>query len=94
LVATVSDEARCFLAHQHQRVIDSLLKLFPEELRAAAAAGSEGLKPVLIAPIDDLSGDRVVLDPAQADKQPDWTHDATYSGQSPADRIKTATDLL
>ena len=94
LVATVSDEARCFLAHQHQRVVASLLELFPDELRAAAAAGSEGFEPVLIAPIDDLSGEAAVLDAGQTDKQPDWTHDATYSGQSPADRIKTGTDLL
>ena len=94
LVTTVSDEARCFLAHQHQRVVGSLLELFPDDVRAAAEAGADGVEPVLIAPIEDLSGDSVVLDAGQSDKQPDWTHDTTYSGKSPADRIRTATDLL
>ena len=31
-VETVTDEARCFLAHQQQRVVNSLLALFPEAL--------------------------------------------------------------
>src|SRR5207247_4884128 len=33
-VSTVSNEARCFLAHQHERVIGSVLRSFCEELRA------------------------------------------------------------
>lgn len=87
-VTTVADEARCYLATQHQRVIGSLLELFPDELRAhlggdrRPAAGVE-----LIAPILDFDGDRAVLAEAHLEKQPDWTYDETYSGQSPADRI-------
>ncbi|MDP8993196.1 MAG: SLBB domain-containing protein, partial [Actinomycetota bacterium] len=35
-VSTVSERARCYLAHQHQRVVDSILRLFPDELEAHA----------------------------------------------------------
>jgi NADH:ubiquinone oxidoreductase subunit F (NADH-binding) len=87
-VATVADEARCFLASQHQRVVGSLLSLFPDEV-AQAAQGQEdsAAEAILVAPIADLVDGRVVLDTGQADKQPDWTHDDEDSGQAPADRL-------
>jgi len=87
-VTTVADEARCFLAHQHQRVVDSVLRLFPDQVRAHANAEAPAVEPELIAPIIDLDGDLAVLDDSQADKQPDWTDDPGYSGQSPADRVE------
>jgi NADH:ubiquinone oxidoreductase subunit F (NADH-binding) len=87
-VATVADEARCFLASQHQRVVGSLLRLFPDEVaRAAAGAPDAEVPPVLIAPIADLVDGKVVLDDGQAGKQPDWTHATEDSGQAPADRL-------
>lgn len=90
-LATVADSARCYLASQHQRVVESVLRLFPEEV----AAHSEGRLPEapaeLIAPILDLDletkAGRAVLDEGHLGKQPDWTLDDTYSGQAPADRI-------
>lgn len=87
-VATVADEARCFLAQQHQRVVDSVLRLFPDQVRAHATAATPEAEPELIAPILDLEGESVVLDQSQADKQPDWTDAPVYSGQSPADRVE------
>ncbi len=86
-VATVADEARCYLAQQHQRVISSVLSLFPEEVRAHATAAATPAAPELIAPIAELDGDFAVLDESQSDKQPDWAYDALYSGQSPADKV-------
>jgi len=83
---TVADEARCYLATQHQRVVGSLLSLFPGALRAHLE-GARAVDPMLIAPIVDIRGGRARLDERHPAKQPDWTFDETYSGQSPADRL-------
>jgi len=89
-VSTVSERARCYLAHQHQRVVDSILRLFPDEL-AAHVDGRRGAgRPELIVPILDIVDDHVVLDERYAEKQPDWTFDSAYSGQSPADRTESS----
>ena len=84
---TVADEARCFLAHQHQRVLQSILALFPAEVRAHVTGGVRPAPLDLVAPILDIVGDRVVLDDRHRRKQPDWTYDEVYSGQSPADKV-------
>ena len=87
-VSTVADEARCYLAQQHQRVVDSVLRLFPDQVRAHADGRAAAVEPELIAPIVDIDGDLAVLDETQAGKQPDWTRDEEYSGQSPADKVE------
>ena len=87
LLATVADEARCFLAHQHERVVSSVLALFPDDLRAHAERTARPAPVDLVAPIVDLDGDWAVLDERHAEKQPDWSYDEVYSGQSPADRV-------
>jgi NADH-quinone oxidoreductase subunit F len=89
-VRTVADGARCFLGHQHQRVIGSVLELFPEVLRAHVEGRVGEVEPELIAPIVDFDGDRAVLDERQREKQPDWTYGGVDSGQSPADRLAHA----
>ena len=90
-VGTVTDEARCFLAHQQQRVVGSLLRLFGDELRARVGEPARpAIEPVVIAPMVDIVDGRVVLDERQTTKQPDWTFDTTDSGQWPADRIDEA----
>ena len=86
-LATVADEARCFLAHQHQRVVQSILTLFPDEVRSHLDGGAPPADADLVAPIVEIADDRAVLDERHAGKQPDWTFDDTYSGQSPADRV-------
>ena len=89
-VRTVADGARCFLAHQQQRVIGSVLDLFPDVLRAHVEGRVAEIEPELIAPIVDFDGDRAVLDERQRDKQPDWTYGDVDSGQAPADRLADA----
>ena len=88
---TVSDEARCFLAHQHERVLTSVLQLFPDHLRRHVQDSAEGagaaVEPMLIAPIVDIVDDRAVLDDSVWRKQPDWTYGDTDSGKSPADLV-------
>lgn len=87
-IASVTDESRCFLAHQHQRVVGSLLSLFPEELgqEASVRRAKAPPPPVLIAPIVELTGGQTLLDERQATKQPDWTYSELDSAQSPVDR--------
>ena len=87
-VDTVAEGARCFLAYQQQRVVGSLLQLFPELVRGHISGGAPPAETELIAPIVDIAGGRVVLDEHEAQKQPDWTFDETDSGKWPADRLE------
>jgi NADH:ubiquinone oxidoreductase subunit F (NADH-binding) len=86
-VATVGDRARCYLALQHQAVLSSVIERFAEPLRAHVSGAAEGVEPVLIAEMVDIQRTRTIVDERFRDKQPDWTYDEEYSGQSPADRF-------
>ncbi|MEA2660321.1 MAG: NADH-quinone oxidoreductase subunit, partial [Candidatus Binatota bacterium] len=86
-ILTVADEARCNLALQQQIVISSVVESFPEAMRAHIDGARRAAAPYVIAAIVDIVDDRAVIDTQHADKQPDWTFDATTSGKSPADRI-------
>jgi NADH:ubiquinone oxidoreductase subunit F (NADH-binding) len=86
-VSTVGDEARCALAGQQQRVVGSLLSLFPAAVEDHLEDHAAPDDPVLIASLVDIDGGRAVLDEDHRRKQPDWTFDETDSGQSPADRL-------
>jgi NADH:ubiquinone oxidoreductase subunit F (NADH-binding) len=85
---TVTDGARCYLAHQQADVVGSFLRLFSEEFVHRQAA-TVLPATVEIAPIVDLVDGRAVLDRTQASKQPDWTYDDRDSGEWPADRRET-----
>lgn len=85
-LASVSNEARCYLALQHQAVGESILRLFPDVVRSHLHTDGTSAPPVLVAPLLDIVDGRAVLDEAHVGKQPDWTFDESYSGQSPADR--------
>lgn len=89
---TVTDGARCTLAQQHQTVVESLLTLFPEDVARALRRDpdDDSTDPYLVAALLDIVDGEAIVDDAHARKQPDWTTDVTYSGQSPADRIDTA----
>ncbi len=82
---TVARGARCFLAHQHQRVVSSILAEFPDALAEHVTGRRPSATCQLVAPIVDLVGGRAVLDTSQRAKQPDWTYGSTDSGSSPAD---------
>jgi NADH:ubiquinone oxidoreductase subunit F (NADH-binding) len=86
-VTTVADEARCALAGQQQRVIGSLLSLFPDSVRDHCEDAAPPDDPVLIAPLLDIKDGQAIIDERHRAKQPDWTFDETYSGKSPADRL-------
>jgi NADH-quinone oxidoreductase subunit F len=84
---TVSERARCYLAHQHERVIASILRLFSDHLEAHATGRAGPAEPEPILPITAIVDGRALLDEGQLRKQPDWTFDEAYSGKAPADRV-------
>jgi NADH-quinone oxidoreductase subunit F len=86
-VTTVTDEARCALASQQQRVIGSLLSLFPDAVQAHCEDSAVPDDIVLVAPLVDIKDGKAIIDERHRSKQPDWTFDETYSGKSPADRL-------
>ena len=84
---TVVEGARCYLATQHQRVVQSILELAPDWFAAHDTATLDPVEPALIAPIVDLSAGTAELDHRHATKQPDWSYGDLDSGKSPADLI-------
>lgn len=93
LVRTLSDEARCDLGPQHERVVTSFLEQFPDALRSHAV-GHVSAAPVLVAPIVDIDDEgRVTLDEDHRTKQPDWDHGDDWNGQTPADRHDVAVTI-
>jgi NADH-quinone oxidoreductase subunit F len=68
----VTDQNRCFLGEQEQRVISSLLRAFPEDF----GEGDDRL-PVEVLPtpkLVDIRDGAARYDEAQDRKQPDWTY--------------------
>jgi NADH-quinone oxidoreductase subunit F len=84
LAATVTDGARCYLAQQHQNVVQSLLAQFPDALavHADGRAGPAGSYPIV--PLLDIVDGEAVLAREDLEVEPDWAAGAT---QAPADRI-------
>jgi NADH-quinone oxidoreductase subunit F len=87
---TVTDGARCFLAHQTQQVVGSILQRCPDVIEAHLDGRADASDAYLVAPIVDLADDRAVLDESQWSKQPDWTYGESDSGQAPAERYATS----
>lgn len=93
LARSLSEEARCDLGPQHERVITSFLEQFPEAIRAHAV-DHVSAAAVLIAPIEGIDEEgRVTLDEDHRTKQPDWEHGDDWNGQTPADRHDVAVTI-
>lgn len=86
-LSTVSDGARCFLAFQQERVIGSVLRLFPDQLAAHAQGRVAPAKPMFITPLVDLVDGQAIYEERHRLKQPDWSYDAVDSGAWPAARL-------
>ena len=84
-VGTVADEARCYLATQHQVVLASLLERFPDEVGAHADGTRTPAEPVLIAELVDIVDGAAVWDERHLAKQPDWSYDDEFSGATPVE---------
>jgi hypothetical protein len=83
----VSNEARCFLALQHQAVVESIVTGFGDELQAHVDGRAPAAEPVLVAELNGIEGDEAVVDERHLTKQPDWTYNAEDSGKWPAERL-------
>lgn len=81
LSTSVTEEARCYLAHQQRHVVGSILGRFEERF-----VGDERRQatPVLVAPIIDIVDGVAEIDERHADKQPDWSYGDSWSGSWPA----------
>ena len=91
-VATVADEARCSLATQHQLVIDSILRLFPQSLRDHVEGRLPPAEVESVGPLVGLADGRAEVDVARLAKQPDWTFDDVDSGKTPVERLAAGGD--
>jgi NADH-quinone oxidoreductase subunit F len=69
----VTDQNRCFLGEEEQRVVSSILRSFPDEF-VSAIEGGPTLELLPVPKIVDISDGRVRYDDKQARKQPDWTY--------------------
>jgi NADH:ubiquinone oxidoreductase subunit F (NADH-binding) len=87
LLGTVSDEARCYLAVQHQAVVESIVAGFGDELQAHVDGRAPAVEPVLVAELAGIEGEEAVINGRQADKQPDWSYGTEDSGKWPAERF-------
>jgi hypothetical protein len=88
-LGTVADGARCNLASQQQAVVGAILAGWDDEVvRRATGTADAAVEPYLVAEVVriDEEGD-VTLDEGRRTKQPDWTHDAPWSGSYPADEL-------
>jgi NADH-quinone oxidoreductase subunit F len=88
-LSTVADGARCNLASQQQAVVGAILAGWDDEVvRRATGTADAAVEPYLVAEVVriDEEGD-VTLDEGRRTKQPDWTHDAPWSGSYPADEL-------
>jgi NADH:ubiquinone oxidoreductase subunit F (NADH-binding) len=86
-LSRVTDGARCFLATQHQTVVTSILDHCQDLVAAHLDHTAPGVEPALVAELLDIVDGVAHEDEHHRTKQPDWSHDAIYSGQSPADRL-------
>ena len=84
LASRVTDGARCFLAQQHQNIVESLLAQFPDALAAHADGRADGAGSFPIVPLLDIVDGEAVLALDELDLAPDWGDGTAID---PSDRI-------
>ena len=84
---TVADGARCAIGTQHQVAVNGLLTHFADHVRQHLDGTAPAEDPLLIAELLDITDAAVELDDRRLAKQPDWTYDPTWSGQTPVERF-------
>lgn len=85
---TVADGARCFLATQHQVTVESIMEAFADEFAAHREQVANPITATLVAELLALAGSEAVWDEHHLEKQPDWSYDEIWNGESPADRYR------
>lgn len=69
----ITDQNRCFVGEEEQRVVASLLRLFPEDF-TAELEGAPALEPLPVPKIVDIRAGVAIYDEKQMRKRPDWTY--------------------
>jgi NADH-quinone oxidoreductase subunit F len=69
----VTDQNRCFLGEEEQRVISSLLRAFPADF-VRELEGAPPLEPLPVPKIVDIHDGIAIYDDTAMRKQPDWTY--------------------
>ena len=69
----VTNQNRCFLGEEEQRVISSMLRRFPEDFTSELESASP-LEALPVPKILDIRDGVAIYDDAQLRKQPDWTY--------------------
>jgi NADH-quinone oxidoreductase subunit F len=69
----ITDQNRCFLGEEEQRIVASLLRLFPEDFTDELEGGPR-LEAVRTPKILDIHDGVATYDEKQMRKQPDWTY--------------------
>jgi NADH-quinone oxidoreductase subunit F len=72
----ITDQNRCFLGEEEQRIIASLLRDYPEDF-TAELEGAAPLEELLVPKILDIHNGVATYDEKQMRKQPDWTYATT-----------------
>ena len=85
---TVATGARCFLASQQQVAVGSIVDAFPDEFIAHLGKSVDAVTPALIVELLAVSEAGATWDDRHRAKQPDWSFDTDWNGQSPADRFR------
>jgi len=84
LLTGITDGARCYLAQQHQDVVQSLLARFPDALAAHVEGRATEAEPFPVVPLVDIVDDEPVLALDELAVLPDW---GAGEADSPSDRI-------
>lgn len=90
LTGHVADGARCYLATQHQMVVESLLTGFPEALAVHADRRASAAEPFPIVPLVDIVDGQAVLALDELEVTPDW---GTGTGAAPAASVDVRRDV-
>jgi len=93
-VATVANGARCSLGVQQQTIVSGLLDYFAPEVAAHLAATTRPAAPAVVAELVELTETEVVIDARHARKQPDWTYDRDWRGETPVERFMDHRAML
>jgi NADH:ubiquinone oxidoreductase subunit F (NADH-binding) len=72
-LAGITDQNRCFLGEEEQRVISSLLREFPEDF-VDELEGAQRTERLPVPKIVDIRSGIAIYDDKQNRKQPDWTY--------------------
>jgi NADH-quinone oxidoreductase subunit F len=82
----ITQGARCYLAQQHQNVVQGLLERFPDALAAHLEGRADAAEPFPIVPLTDIVDGQAVWALEDLDVAPDWS-EGEGSGAAPADRL-------